>query len=98
MQVYRELPLLTARPSESDEARAPHRLYGTFSAADACSVGRWLNDVAHALAEARWEERLPILVGGTGLYFKALTDGLAPVPNIPAELRSYWREHAAART
>jgi tRNA dimethylallyltransferase len=98
MQVYRELRVLTARPSESEEARAPHRLYGTFSAADACSVGRWLDDVAHALAEARWEGRLPILVGGTGLYFKALTDGLAPVPNIPAELRSYWREHAAARS
>jgi tRNA dimethylallyltransferase len=95
MQVYRELRVLTARPSESEEASAPHRLYGMVSAAEACSVGRWLDDAAHALAEARGEGRLPILVGGTGLYFKALTEGLAPVPEIPAELRSYWREQAA---
>jgi tRNA dimethylallyltransferase len=95
MQVYRELRVLTSRPSESEEARAPHRLYGTISAAEACSVGRWLDDVAHALAEAQGQARLPILVGGTGLYFKALTEGLAPVPEIPAELRAYWREQAA---
>ncbi|MGH6824556.1 tRNA (adenosine(37)-N6)-dimethylallyltransferase MiaA [Methyloceanibacter sp.] len=95
MQVYRELRVLTARPSQSEEACAPHRLYGTVSAAQACSVGRWLDDVAQALAEARGEGRLPILVGGTGLYFKALTEGLAPVPDIPAEMRSYWREQAA---
>jgi tRNA dimethylallyltransferase len=98
MQIYRELRVLTARPSESDEARAPHRLYGTVSAAEACSVGRWLEDVGRVLAEAHGEGRLPILVGGTGLYFKALTEGLAPVPDIPAELRSYWREEAAKRS
>jgi tRNA dimethylallyltransferase len=95
MQVYRELRVLTARPSQSEEARAPHRLYGTVSAAQACSVGRWLDDAADAIAEARGEEKLPILVGGTGLYFRALTEGLAPVPDIPAEVRSYWREQAA---
>jgi tRNA dimethylallyltransferase len=91
MQVYRELRLLTARPSEADEARVPHRLYGTVPAAQAYSVGRWLGDVGSAIAEAQWKGRLPILVGGTGLYFKALTEGLAPVPEIPAEIRSYWR-------
>jgi tRNA dimethylallyltransferase len=95
MQVYRELRVLTARPSQSEEARAPHRLYGTVSAGQACSVGRWLDDAADAVAEARGKGRLPILVGGTGLYFKALTEGLAPVPDIPAEVRSYWREQAA---
>ena len=94
MQVYRELRLLTARPSEADEDRVPHRLYGTVSAAEAYSVGRWLSDAASAIAEARGEGRLPILVGGTGLYFKALTEGLAPVPDIPAEVRSYWRERS----
>ena len=94
MQVYRELNVLTARPSERDEARAPHRLYGTVSAAEAYSVGRWLEEVARALAEACSEGRVPILVGGTGLYFKALTGGLAPVPDIPAEVRAYWREQA----
>jgi tRNA dimethylallyltransferase len=94
MQVYRELRLLTARPSEAEEARMPHRLYGTVPAVEAYSVGRWLGDVASAMAEAREEGRLPIFVGGTGLYFKALTEGLAPVPDIPAEIRSYWRKRA----
>ena len=94
MQVYRELRLLTARPSEADEARVPHRLYGTVSAADAYSVGRWLGDAGRAIAEAHKARRLPILVGGTGLYFKALTEGLAPVPDIPAEIRSHWRERS----
>ena len=94
MQVYRELRLLTARPREADEARVPHRLYGTMSAAQAYSVGRWLGDVAGAMAEAHKEGRLPILVGGTGLYFKALTEGLAPVPDIPAEIRAHWRERS----
>ena len=96
MQVYRELRLLTARPSEADEARVPYRLYGTVPAAQAYSVGRWLGDVARAMAEAQREGRLPILVGGTGLYFKALTEGLAPVPDIPAEIRSHWRERSDA--
>ena len=94
MQVYRELRVLTARPSELEEARVPHRLYGTVQAAEAYSVGRWLGDVANAIAEARGEGRLPILVGGTGLYFKALMEGLAPIPDIPAEVRSYWREQS----
>jgi tRNA dimethylallyltransferase len=94
MQVYRELRLLTARPSEADEARVPHRLYGSVPAAQAYSVGRWLGDVGNAMAEAHGEGRLPILVGGTGLYFKVLTEGLAPVPEIPAEIRSYWRERS----
>ncbi len=98
MQVYRELRVLTARPSQDDEVRAPHHLYGTVAAPQSYSVGRWLDDVAGALAEARGEGRLPILVGGTGLYFKALTEGLAPVPDIPIEIRSYWREQAAGRS
>lgn len=94
MQIYRELRVLTARPIPSEEARVPHRLYGTVSTAGAYSVGRWLDDVATAMAEAHGPGRVPILVGGTGLYFKALTEGLAPVPDIPAEVRSYWREQA----
>ena len=94
MQVYRELRLLTARPGESDEASAPHRLYGTVGAAEAYSVGRWLDDVANAIEEANNAGSLPIIVGGTGLYFKALTEGLAPVPDIPPEIRARWREEA----
>jgi tRNA dimethylallyltransferase len=94
MQVYLELKLLTARPNESDEVRATHRLYGIVTAAEAYSVGHWLDDVAAALGEAHEQGRVPILVGGTGLYFKALTEGLTAVPDIPPEVRAYWREQA----
>jgi tRNA dimethylallyltransferase len=94
MQVYRELAVLTARPSSVDLARAPHRLYGTVPAAEAYSVGAWLEDAARAIAEAGSEGRVPILVGGTGLYFKALLEGLAPVPDIPPEIRKTWRIQA----
>jgi tRNA dimethylallyltransferase len=96
MQVYRELSVLTARPSEADQRKAPHRLYGTVSATEAYSAGGWLIDAASAIAEARKEGRLPILVGGTGLYFKALTEGLAPVPDIPTDIRDYWRTQSQA--
>ena len=88
MQVYRELRVLSARPSPEDEAAVPHLLYGHVSAATRYSVGQWLADVATALAELRAEDRLPILVGGTGLYFKALTEGLATIPPVPPGVRS----------
>ncbi len=91
MQVYRELAILTARPSEVDLARAPHRLYGTVPARDAYSVGRWVADAAAAIYDAQTERRVPILVGGTGLYFKALLEGLARVPDIPPDIRDHWR-------
>ena len=91
MQVYRELDVLTARPAPADLAAAPHRLYGTVPAREAYSVGRWLDDVGATMDEVRGERRLPILVGGTGLYFKALLEGLSPVPDIPTETREHWR-------
>jgi tRNA dimethylallyltransferase len=94
MQVYRELAVLTARPSVADMAGVPHRLYGMVSAAEAYSVGRWLGDSSRAIAEALAAGRVTILVGGTGLYFKALTEGLAPIPDVPAEIREHWREQA----
>ena len=95
MQVYRELPVLTARPSPDDETAAPHRLYGHVASAEGYSVARWLEDVARALDEAARSERRPIVVGGTGLYFKALSEGLSPVPPIPDEVRLHWRRMAA---
>jgi tRNA dimethylallyltransferase len=91
MQVYRDLRIITARPSPEDEARAPHRLYGHVDAAENHSVGRWCLDARTALAEAREERQIPILVGGTGLYFKALTQGLSAVPPTPAEIRDVVR-------
>jgi tRNA dimethylallyltransferase len=87
MQVYRDLRIITARPTQEEEARVPHRLYGHVDAAVNFSAGAWLTDAAKALAEAQAQGRLPIFVGGTGLYFKALTTGLSTVPPIPAEVR-----------
>jgi tRNA dimethylallyltransferase len=87
MQVYRDLRIITARPTQDEEARAPHRLYGHVDAAVNFSAGAWVADAAKALDEARAQSRLPIFIGGTGLYFKALTAGLSVVPPIPAEVR-----------
>ena len=92
MQVYRELRILTARPSEQDEAQVPHRLYGHVPAGVAYSVARWLADAA-AEIEAVWRSgRVPVVVGGTGLYFKALEQGLADIPLIPPDITEKWRE------
>ena len=91
MQVYREAPILTAQPSADDKAVAPHLLYGHVSAREVYSVGRWREDAAAALAQARAMNRTPIFVGGTGLYFTALTDGLADIPPTPPEIRDAAR-------
>lgn len=95
MQVYRDLKVVTARPSAAEEARAPHRLYGVAPASEAWSTGRWLAAVKEELSGATVMARTAIVVGGTGLYFKALTEGLSEVPGIPAAIRAYWREQAA---
>jgi tRNA dimethylallyltransferase len=91
MQVYRDLRIITARPTGEEEARVPHRLYGHVDAAVNFSAGAWVADAAIVLAETRAEKRLPIFVGGSGLYFKALTRGLSAVPPIPAEVRDSVR-------
>ena len=87
MQVYRDLRVITARPTPEEEASVSHRLYGHVDAAINFSAGSWVIDAAAALAEARARQRLPIFVGGSGLYFKALTRGLSAVPPIPPEIR-----------
>jgi tRNA dimethylallyltransferase len=96
MQVYRDLRILTARPTPQEEARVPHLLYGHVDAAENYSVGRWCVDASAALAAVERAGRLPIVVGGTGLYFKALTRGLAAVPPVPADVRAAVRARLAA--
>jgi tRNA dimethylallyltransferase len=96
MQVYRDLRVITARPSAAEEAQVPHRLYGHVDAAENYSVGRWCQDARAALDEARRQGRVPILVGGTGLYFKALTQGLSAVPPTPPEIRAMVRARCDA--
>lgn len=87
MQVYREAPILTAQPDAEARMQAPHLLYGHVSAREPYSVGRYVEDARGALAEVRAMGKVPIFVGGTGLYFTALTEGLADIPPIPAEIR-----------
>jgi tRNA dimethylallyltransferase len=87
MQVYRDLRVITARPTPAEEAIVPHRLYGHVDAAVNFSAGAWVTDAAKVLADTRTAGRLPIFTGGSGLYFKALTRGLSAVPPIAAEVR-----------
>src|SRR4030081_297284 len=96
MQVYRDLRIITARPTPGEEARVPHLLYGHVDAAENYSVGRWCVDAGAALAEVERAGRLPVVVGGTGLYFKPLTRGLTAVPPIPPDIRATVRGRLAA--
>ncbi len=95
MQVYRDLRVLTARPSEIEQAATPHRLYGHIDAAVNYSAGAFVIDAAAALREAQAARQTAIFVGGTGLYFKALTKGLSAVPEIAMEVRDDVRARLA---
>ncbi len=94
LQVYRELRILSARPTPEEEAQVPHRLYGHVAAEQPYSVAAWLTEARREMEDAWAQGRLPIVTGGTGLYFRALERGLAPVPAIPEEVRSRWRRFA----
>lgn len=93
MQVYRDLRVITARPTLEEEVQAPHRLYGQVDAAINFSVGRYVADAIGVLDEIRGR-KLPIFVGGTGLYFKALTEGLSDIPPVPEEIREEVRRES----
>ena len=95
MQVYKELELLTARPDEESVKQVPHRLYGSQTGAKAFSVGEWLEVAGRAIEHVWGNGKLPVVVGGTGLYFKALEEGLSSIPDIPTDIRSRWRERLA---
>ena len=90
-QVYRDLRVLTARPSPADEARVPHRLFGYIDGAESCSAARWAQDAAREIAASHAAGKLPVLVGGTGLYLRTLLDGIAPVPEIDPTIRAEVR-------
>lgn len=96
MQVYRELRIVTARPDDADLARAPHALYGVRPAAEAGTVAWWRGAALAAMQAARDAGRVPILCGGTGMYFAALTEGLAAIPPVPAPAREEARRLLAA--
>ncbi|NJO38718.1 MAG: tRNA (adenosine(37)-N6)-dimethylallyltransferase MiaA [Rhizobiales bacterium] len=87
MQQYRDLRIVTARPTLADHRRAPHYLYGHLSAEQPGSVGQWLRQATRVIDEIKSQERVPIVVGGTGLYLKGLLNGIANVPDVPSEIR-----------
>ncbi|MGV1941815.1 tRNA (adenosine(37)-N6)-dimethylallyltransferase MiaA [Agrobacterium sp. 22-211-1] len=91
MQVYDTLRVLTARPSEEEMQGVPHLLYGHVPASSLYSTGEWLRDLSVLLSDLRGQARFPVIVGGTGLYFKALTGGLSDMPAIPEEIRDRLR-------
>lgn len=92
MQVYDGLRVLTARPSEEEMEGIPHHLYGHVPSDEAYSTGRWLADAERVLREIRARGKVPVVVGGTGLYFRALTGGLSDIPPVPDEIRARWRD------
>lgn len=90
-QVYAHLPILSAQPSATEMATAPHKLFGYLDGHDACSAARWAQDAKAEIEQAWREERLPLLVGGTGLYLRTLLFGIAPIPEIDPEKRRVVR-------
>ena len=95
MQVYRQLHIITARPSADEMAQCPHLLYGHRDAKIPYSVAEWVGEVRQVLADEIPHGKIPIFVGGTGLYFKGLLEGLSPVPPIAQDVRRKWREFGA---
>jgi len=94
-QIYRDLPIVSAAPSEGDLRRAEHRLYGIRNGAEPCSAAEWAELAKAEIQEAQRNQQLPILVGGTGLYLRTLLDGIAPVPPIDPHIRKRVRAHSA---
>ena len=91
MQIYKQLNILTARPKKKDQRNIKHHLYGFQSVTKKFSTGAWLNFVKNRIKEIKKRKKIPILVGGTGLYFKSLTEGLVKIPNIPLSFRNKVR-------
>jgi tRNA dimethylallyltransferase len=95
MQVYSVLSVVTARPTDEDMRRVPHRLYGHVPPGQPYSTGEWLRDVGALIESGAFKDRKAVFVGGTGLYFRALTEGLSPMPAIAPALREHWRRRLA---
>lgn len=97
MQVYRDLRIITNRPTPEEETAVPHRLFGHVDGAQNHSVGRWLTEAAEVIASAQAAGSVPVVTGGTGLYFKALIEGLSDLPDVPQGIRERVRAEAEGR-
>lgn len=87
MQVYKEIPIITAQPTEEEQAGIPHKLYGYLSATERCTAGRWVHHAKEEIDKAHHANLLPIIVGGTGFYIRTLMQGIAPIPDTSTEMR-----------
>ena len=87
MQIYDALHILTAHPSEQEQAQCPHKLYGALSPDESCSAARWKDMASAQISETLAAGKTPLIVGGTGFYFKSLIEGLSPIPDVPSEIR-----------
>ncbi|MBB5518369.1 tRNA (adenosine(37)-N6)-dimethylallyltransferase MiaA [Amphiplicatus metriothermophilus] len=96
LQVYADLDILSARPGPAERARAPHHLYGFIDGAERCSAGRWARQAARVIAQIAARGRFAVVVGGTGLYFRALEEGLSPIPEVPGDIRRKARARLEA--
>ncbi|WP_417460117.1 tRNA (adenosine(37)-N6)-dimethylallyltransferase MiaA [Kordiimonas sp.] len=96
MQVYKGLRVITARPSAEEEARAPHRLYGFLDGAEVCSAAFWAERAMEEITKAWEQDQTPIVIGGTGMYFKVLLSGIAVIPDIPDDIRASVRHRCAS--
>ena len=96
MQVYADMRVLTARPSVEDEARVPHHLYGVIGAGEHCSAGKWSRLALEAIRDIEARGKVPVIVGGTGLYFRTLVEGLSPIPAVADDVRAAVRAEVAA--
>jgi tRNA dimethylallyltransferase len=97
MQVYQQLRIVTARPDAQEVLQCPHLLYGHRDGREPYSVALWLGEAAKALEQAKQDKKTPVFVGGTGLYFKSLTEGLSPVPVLDPHIRQKWRDFMLAK-
>lgn len=91
MQVYKEIPVLSAAPDEEERSRIPHKLYGAWDGSEACSAAQWAKRAKAEIEAAHDAGALPVLVGGTGMYMKVLLEGIAPIPEIDPEIRAVVR-------
>ena len=98
MQIYRDLRVITARPTPEEEAQVPHHLFGHVDAAENYSVGRWLDDFARVLRDFDQRGVTPVIVGGTGMYYKAALYGLSDIPAVPDEVRAEIRAAAQGKS
>ncbi|MDL2315983.1 tRNA (adenosine(37)-N6)-dimethylallyltransferase MiaA [Desulfovibrio sp. OttesenSCG-928-A18] len=95
-QLYRDFPIITAQPTAEEQSVCPHLLYGFLPSEQKLGAGEYARDAGALVRDISQNNRLPLLVGGTGLYFRALLQGIAPIPQVPGHIHAYWQQRCAS--